>query len=169
MVGADRFGSRGFCAASQAATAVTAAYTLSYTGLCLSNPAASGRRAYLLGVGITLSAAPAAIAPMGLMGGWVSTGVTAHTTPLTVTRSTMGVQSEVARCLADGAATIVGTPRLIMPLLGGYTAAALFPTSPSYVRIDGHIAIEPGGWVAIYALLGVSGLFGMVWVEEDLT
>lgn len=161
---------------SQAATAVSVALATTYTGLCLSNPAASGVEAILWGVGTALSLAPAAIAPLGLQGGWAAAGITVHTTPLVWGTAAgwmhqgFGLLTMAAgnapKCLYDAACTTVG-PKLLMPLVSGFTAAAL-PAAmmPCRTWLDGSIVLQPGGWVAIYALTAVTGLWSLYWSER---
>jgi len=152
-----------FHACSQAATTTTIALNATYTGLCLSNPAASGKNLEPRAVGIALSAAPAGIATIALGGGYAAAGVVGHTTPLTTFNSKLG-DVTAASGLADAAATLVGTPRDIMPLIGGFTAAALYSHGGIHA-IDGGICIPPGGYVFIETLTVVVGFFGIWWAE----
>ena len=153
-----------FFACSQAATTTTIALATTYTGICLSNPAASGVNLELLGVGVALSVAPAAIATISLGGGYAAAGVVTHTTPLTVFNNKLD-SALTGSGLADAAATLVGTPRDIMPLIGGFTAAALYSGSGGYFDIGGAICIPPGGYAFVETLTVVVGWFGMWWAE----
>ena len=153
-----------FEAASQAATTTTIALAATYTGLCLSNPAGNTKNLVPRQVSVALSVAPAGIAPMAIAGGYVAAGVVTHTTPLT-TYSCMLGNGQAAVGLADAAATLVGTPRVIMPILGGFTAGSLFATSPAILDLDGSIIIPPGAYIFIYTLTVAVGLFGIVWEE----
>jgi len=155
-------------AASQAATTTTVALATTYTGLCLSNPAASGKNLIPLMFSAALSVAPAGIAPMAVMAGYLAAGVTTHTTPLTIYNGFLA-DATAAVGKADAACTLVGSgsgaPHVVMPFLGGFTAGALFGTSPAICELHGSIIIPPGGWVAIYTLTVAVGLFGVIWEE----
>jgi len=150
-----------FYAASQAAQAISVALATAYTGLCLSNPAGSKVNLELLSVGLALSVAPAAIAPIGLIGGQSTTAVV-HTTPLLPASTLLGTPRGVG--LADSVATIP-TPLWLQLLMGGFTAAALPSTSPADVDIAGKWIIPPGGFIAIGALTAVTGLWSALWEE----
>ena len=153
-----------FFACSQAATTTTIALDTTYTGLCLSNPAASGKVLEIRRVGIALSVAPAAKATISLAGGYVAAGVVAHTTPLVVYNCRLGMSAAAAVAKADAAATLVGTPLDMMPLLGAGAAAAEIP-QPGYFNIDGGVCVPPGAYVFIESLTVVIGWFGIWWSE----
>lgn len=155
-----------FQAANQAAVTTTVALATTYTGLCVSNPAGSGVKLLMRRASWAFSVAPAGIAPVAIGGGWAAAGVVTHTTPLSVYNMKIG-GTETSRAYADGAATIVGTPRVIMPIVGGFTAGALFGTSPSVVDLGGF-PVLPGGYVFIYTLTVGVGLGGMIWEEVPL-
>jgi hypothetical protein len=158
-----------FCGSNQAAVTSTIALATTYTGLCLSNPAGNTKDLVLRQVGIALSVAPAGIAPIGLGGGWSTAGIATHTTPLIAYNQRLGGPA-AATGLIDGAATLVagagqGLLRVILPVLGGFTAAATPSTSPSLIDMQGSVVIPPGGFVFIYTLTVVVGLFGFTWQE----
>ncbi len=152
-------------ACSQAATTSTIALATTYTGLCLSNPAASTVNLEIHKVGVGLSVAPAAEATISLAAGYAAAVVTTHTTPLTVYSNKIGVTSAAASGKADAAATLVGTPIDIMPLLGAGAAAAEVP-QPGYFAIDGCVVVPPGAYVFIETLTVVVGWFGIWWTES---
>jgi hypothetical protein len=151
-----------FNACSQAATTTTIALATAYTGLCLSNPAGSKRLLEVQAVGIALSVAPAGVCSICLGGGYIAAGVVTHTTPLAIQGSSIGSQLSVA--YADAAATLVGTPRNIIPLVAGFTAANLYPHG-GYFRLEGGVVIPPGGYVFVATLTVVIGFFGIIWGE----
>lgn len=155
-----------FYAASQAATTWTVALATTYTGLVVYNPPNSGLNLEILQVGFALSAAPAAIAHIGLFGGFLNTGIATHTTPLTPGCTLIGSPAGIGK--ADAAATLVGTPTWLMPFMGGFTAAALPSTSPAMLDVAGSIIVAPGGYVGIGALTAVVGFGGIVWEEVSL-
>ena len=154
-----------FNAASQAAQAVSVALATTYTGLCLYNPPGSGFNLVPNKVKYALSVAPAGIASIGLITGFVTTGgVTAQTTPLTVKSSFIGGGAGVGIALA--AATII-TPTWLAHLVDGFTAAALPSPSP-VVDLEGAFVIPPGGFIAVGALTAVTGLGFISWEEVPI-
>jgi hypothetical protein len=150
-----------FYAASQAAQAISVALATAYTGLVLSNPLNSKVNLELLNVGLALSVAPAAIAPLGLIGGQSSTAVI-HTTPVAPGSTILGGPQGYG--LTDGVATIP-TPKWLQMLMSGFTAAALPSTSPVDIDIAGKWVVPPGGFIAIGALTAVTGFWSMLWEE----
>lgn len=155
-----------FFAASQAATTWSVALATSHTGFCLCNPAGSAKLLVPRFVSFGLSAAPAGIASIHLGGGYVAAGVTVHTTPLTVYPTRVGdplAPTGVAK--ADGAATLVGTPLYILPLQGGFTAAALPGVVAPFQDLHGVIQLIPGAYCFIAALTAAVGFACMVWEE----
>lgn len=154
-----------FSAANQAAQAISVALATTYTGLLLYNPPNSGKILVPLKVKWALSVAPAAIATIGLLGGFAATGgVTAQTTKLGIQSSQIG-SGAVGVGIALSAATIA-TPTWIHELYDGFTAAALpAPTLP--VDLEGEIQILPGGFLGVGALTAVTGLGSLFWEEVD--
>lgn len=158
-----------FNASTQAAQATSAALSTTYTGLCLSNPNSSQKNLYLLRVGVGLSVAPAAIAPIGIIGGFSSTDVT-HTTPGTVASTFLQASTPAALQqgvpsvgLVDTSATLPVAPTWLEMLMGGFTAAAL-PASPlANFEFGGSWVIPPGGFICIGSLTAVTGFFSMTW------
>jgi hypothetical protein len=157
-----------FFACNQAATAVSVALATTYTGIVLSNPASSKVNLELLLASFALSVAPAAIAPLLLFGGWASTGLVTHTTPLTALSTMLNQDQATGSGKADAAATLVGTPRWVLPIMGGFTAAALPGTSPAILDVAGAIVVPPGGYVGIGALTAVTGFGGLLWEETPV-
>lgn len=158
-----------FTATNQAAQAVSVALATTYTGLCISNPIGNSKNLVMLSASFALSVAPAAIASVHLIAGFSGTTAVAHTTPLVAP----GVQSCViggqqrATANADSAATIIN-PGYLVPLIGGFTAAAL-PASPVVtVDLGGQFIVPPGGWIAIGALTAVTGFGGFTWEEVGI-
>jgi hypothetical protein len=150
-----------FYAANQAAQAVSVALATTYTGLCLSNPIQSNVVLVPVQVGIALSVAPAAIAPIGLIGGYSTTDV-AHTAALIPGQGLLKGAAGVAK--ADSQATIP-TPVWLQQLMGGFTAGAFPATSPALIDLQGAWVIPPGAFIAIGALTAVTGLFSINWLE----
>ncbi len=157
-----------FSAANPTAQAVSVALATTYTGLCLSNPIGSGKNLAVLRAGFALTVAPAAIANVGLMGGF---GTVTHTTPRIVNsgliNSVMTSSVGTSIALVDSAATIP-TPVYLEGLMGGFTAAAL-PSSPNLTAdLNGSWVVAPGGFIAIFALTAVTGYGHFVWEEVSL-
>jgi hypothetical protein len=157
-----------FFAANQAAVTTTVALATTYTGLCVSNPVGNNRDLIIRAINFKLSVAPAGITLVGIMGGYVSTGgVTAHTTPLvygTAVWSCNLGSNAVPTAKADSAATIVA-PKFMWPLLGGFTAGALYPDSAAFIDSQGAWVVQPGGYVALYTLTVSVGFASIVWEE----
>jgi hypothetical protein len=157
---------RTFTASNVAAQAVSVALATTYTGLCLSNPAGSSKNLALLAAQFALTVAPAGIASLHLIAGYASAGVVTHTTPL----AAPGIQSTIINGLsnsiakADSAATIVN-PYYLMPVGSGFTAAALYATTPAWIDLGGAFIIPPGGFIAWGALTAVTGFGGFMWEE----
>lgn len=154
-----------FQAHNVAAQAVSVALATTYTGLVVSNPNNSGKNLVLLGANYALSVAPAAIASLHLLTGFSGSDVT-HTTPL----AAPGIQNAIvgggqaAVAKADSAATI-STPTYRLAMGSGFTAAALYATTPSWIDIGGQIIVPPGGFVAWGALTAVTGFGAFCWAE----
>ena len=157
-----------FWAASQAATTWSVALNATHTGFVLSNPRASGVYLVPLLASFALSVAPAGIAPMQFFAGNTSDGITTHTTPLVEYPTLLDSDQGTGIGNADAAATLVGTPRWILPFMGGFTAAALPSTSPSVIDLGGIFVIPPGAYMGIGALTAVVGFAGMVWEEVPI-
>jgi hypothetical protein len=157
-----------FTAHNVAAQAVSVALATTYTGLVVSNPLGNTKIAVLLGYGYALSVAPAGIASLHLLRGYSSVADITHTTPLAapgIQNSLIGA-TEVSSMKADSAATI-STPTYGLPLMGGFTAAAL-PASPMvWCDLAGAGGIKPGGFAALGALTAVTGFGAFAWYEVD--
>ena len=153
-----------FTAATQAATATTVALATTYTGLCISNPVGSSVNLVLNKVGIALSVAPVAIAPIGIMVGYNSGTNVTHTTPGTP-RSLFFGSGSTGTALVDTSSTLPTAPVLVHPLMTGFTPAALPSSGPALIDLEGAIILPPGAYAAIYSLTTVTGLFSFQWEE----
>ena len=153
-----------FMSASQAADTTSVALAGAYTGVCVSNPIGSGHNLSILRAGWAHSVAPAAIATVHLAGGWASTGITVHTNAITIYNMKVG-SSATSVANADDAATLVGTPIYILPLIGGFTLGTLFAAPISTTDIGGVIMVPPGGYVCIVTLTACVGFGCIVWEE----
>lgn len=156
-----------YWAANQAATAWSVALAATYTGLVISNPPNSNTNLVPLLAGFALSVAPAGIASMHFIGGYAVGGITAHTTPIDAHNAVLDSEGAGAG-KADAAATLVGTPRYILPFMGGFTAAALPSTSPSLLDLGGLVIVPPGAYFALGALTAVTGFGALFWEEVPI-
>jgi len=157
---------RMFYAASQAATTWSVALNATHTGLCVYNPPNTGYNLEILQVGFALSVAPGAISHVGLFGGFLAAGVTTHTTALVPGCTLIGAAAGVGK--ADAACALPGTPVWVIPFLSGFTASALFATTPAIVDVAGSIIVPPGGYVGIGALTAVVGFGSVIWEEVPI-
>lgn len=155
-----------YTASNVAAQAVSVALATTYTGLCISNPVGSQVNLSILGCQYALSVAPAGIASLHLIAGYSAAGVVTHTTPL----AAPGIQSSIVGqagtpgAKADSACTIVN-PYYLLSMGSGFTAGALYGTTPSFIDIAGAIVVPPGGWIAWGALTAVTGFGSFLWEE----
>jgi hypothetical protein len=158
-----------FSAANTAAKATSVALTTTYTGLCVSNPAGSGKNLVMLAFQYAISVAEASIATQHLIAGYSSAGVVTHTVVLPAPGIQPcfinGTSASVAN--ADTECTIVN-PYYLMPVRGGFTAGALGgPGTGTLVDLNGMFVIPPGGWIANGSLTATTGFAGFVWAEVD--
>jgi hypothetical protein len=155
-----------YSASNQAAQAVSAALATTYTGIVLSNPFGNAFNLALLKVAYALSAAPAAIASLHLIGGFSPSTNVVHTTPITtLTNNFLGGPNPTAK--VDSAATIP-TPTYLWSLCNGFTAAALPSQAMPAWDFEGSILVPPGGFVAIGALTAVTGFGSIMWEEVPI-
>lgn len=159
------FNKRLFFAANQAGVTTTAGLATTYTGLCLSNPAASLVNLSPRRISGVFVVAPAALTALGLIVGWAAGGITAHTTPLTSLQSTFLGSGVVPSALVDAACTLVGTPTYedFMAITPSATGVVGFS-----MDLDGEVTIPPGGYLAIGTSIAgpASGLLAKIAWEE---
>ena len=155
-----------FNASNVAAQAVSVALATAYTGLVISNPLGNTRNAVILGCQYALSVAPAAIASLHLIAGYSATTNVTHTTPLAAPGIQNGLigTGPATTMKADSAATVTN-PTYLVPLGSGFTAAALYSTTPQWIDLGGIFILSPGAWIAVGALTAVTGFGGFVWEE----
>lgn len=158
-----------FFACNQAATTTTIALAATYTGLVISNPASSKKNLSIINVSCSLWAAPAGIVSIGLIGGWLGTGIATHTTPLSIYNAkTLAAAVPASGASADSAATLVGTPIWMRMMQMANTSAALTTAStPASFPIDGAFEIPPGGYFAIGTQTVASIVGSIMWEEVD--
>ena len=156
-----------FTGANQSAATWSVALNATHTGLVLSNPAASLVNLVVLRASFALSVAPVAPASIGLYGGYLAAGITAHTTPLTTYSSFIGAGATSSGKI-DAAATLVGTPVWLEQILGGFTAGALPSAAAAISDLGGLYVIPPGGSLGIGALTAVVGFGSISWAEVSI-
>lgn len=152
--------------ANQVGVTTSAGLATTYTGICLSNPAASVKNLSVMRVSGALIVAPSTITGFNLITGFAAGGITVHTTPLTPFNAKLGVAMTGLVGLVDSACTLVGTPAHTRSVAQCSTAttAAQFDTD-----IDGSIIIPPGGYLAIGTTIAspASGFMGAIEWEEN--
>lgn len=149
---------------SSAGRTLSAALATTYTGLCLSNPAGSGKNLVLLRASGVLNVAPAALTAVLLATGYVAGGVTVHTTPETPLSAFVGTGPALVG-LADAACTLVGTPAYSQVLSETPAATSVLAFDRP---LDGSIILPPGAWAAIVSTIAgpAAGLWAsMIWEE----
>lgn len=160
------------------ATTTTVALATTYTGLVLSNPAASGKDLLLEEVGVNVLVNGTAASQIGLLAGYVAAGLVTHTTALDVYSNILGIDGDSTHAVSiakiDAAATLPSTPFLYrtffsVPIVGTEAATAAQPLEPNsgmtIWKADGQLVIEPGGYVAIYTSTVVTIQAHMTWTE----
>lgn len=161
-----------FMACNQAATTTSVGLTTTQLGICVNNPAGSGKNVIVLQFSLAVIGAPAALACFGLQVGYAAAGVVTHTTALTP-QCTLLNSSAAGVGKADAACTTVGTPVIFMPLgvtpITGATAQAINPpVIGNLYDLKGCLIVPPGGWVAEYTSTALSTISGFTWAEVPI-
>lgn len=154
-----------FWGASQAGATLSNGLATTYTGICLSNPAGSGKNVVIRRVAGDIVVAPAGMIGLGLITGYAVGGITVHTTPLAPTSSFIN-GSAVPVAKVDAACTLVGTPIWSQHFVsnGATTNNASFS-----LDLAGGFILPPGGYAAIGSVLAAgptAGLLGSFQWEE---
>lgn len=161
-----------FRGANPSSVSLSIALATTYTGLCLSNPAASTVNLAIKKVGGVLTSAVSGQIALGLITGWAAGGITVHTTPLnsSIINSYVGaaptsgsVISAASLANLDSACTLVGTPTWADWLVANGAANA---DTSFYADLDESLIIPPGGYVAIGSTAAQGGFFGSFFWEE---
>jgi hypothetical protein len=161
-----------FRGANQSGATLSAALAATYTGLCLSNPAASTVNLSVKKIGGVITNAVSGQLGLGLIAGWSAAGVTVHTTPINtaILNSYIGAATASGSVLGpasqanlDAACTLVGTPAWVDWLAANSAANS---DLSFYVDLDESLLIPPGGYVAIGATAAQGGFFGSFLWEE---
>ena len=156
-----------FAGANPSGVTTSAGLATTYVGLCLSNPAASGKNLILRRVAGAFIVAPATVTGFNLITGYVAAGVVTHTTPLTPFSTLIGGAATAVGKL-DSACTLVGTPVYSLVLGETPTATTLLAFS---VDLEGSIVLAPGAYAAIGTTIAgpASGFQGsMIWEESPI-
>lgn len=154
-----------FGGANQAGATLSAGLATTYTGLCLSNPAASGKNLAIQNVNAQIIVAPGAVLALGLIVGFSAAGVVTHTTPITLLQNSL-INGAAPVAKLDAACTIVGTPAWFRWLFANAASAGLGGFN---YDAKGGIIIPPGGYIAIGANVAgpTAGLVGSFeWTEQ---
>ena len=160
---------RCFVASNVASQAISVGLTTTYTGLCVSNPAGSGKNMVMLGCQYGIYVAEAAIATWHLIGGYSAAGIVTHTAALGapgILNAFIGAGSSSV-AYADTQATTVN-PYYLAVLRSGFTAGALGgPGGGAWVDLDGMFVLPPGGWIGFGAPAAITGWGTFFWEEVD--
>lgn len=151
-----------FGVCNQAAVATTAAMAGTWTGLCVSNPALSGKNMILHEFGFSQTAAASADGAVGLL----TCTIAAPASAVAVQNQKLGGATSVM--LADDGATIVGgvLQRVFGPI--GTLAVTGYGTGPQFTyKAGGSIVIPPGYTIASYTTKATTAslIFYFVWEE----
>lgn len=161
-----------FRGANQTSATFSVGLATTYTGLCLSNPAASTVNLSVKKIGGVVTSAVSGQLGLGFITGWLAAGITVHTTPLntsilnnyigaaTASGSVLGPASQAN---LDAACTLVGTP-----LWSEWVAAngAANSDFSFLVDVDESFIVPPGGYIAIGATAAQGGFYGSFFWEE---
>jgi hypothetical protein len=160
---------RMFSVANQAACITTAALALTYTGLAVCNPLASGKNLVMCGFNYGTGIAISDATSIGIMG--ASTGCATATAIITIQNRLLG--SGGSSAVADDAVVFTTDPVLLMLVAEAWTeattAGSIGPVH--HVDLDGSIVVPPGGYVAAYTSTLTNPaclLFGFIWEEVDV-
>jgi hypothetical protein len=156
-----------YMAASQAVATTTVGLATTYTGLCLSNPLASGKNVAV----ILASIAQSVIQATQVEGYLLATGFNAttnvtHTTPGTVQAALVGAAANNSVAKVDTAATLPTAPLYSVALTN--TGSATTNSPGVTIDLGGAIVLAPGAYACFVtpAQASVAGLwFGFLWAE----
>ena len=151
-----------FGVCNQAAVATTAALATTWTGLCVSNPATSGKNMVLKEFGFSQTVASNGDGAIGLL----TCTIAAPASAVTIQKQKIG--GATSNMIADDGATIVGPvlQRVFGPI--GTLAVTGYGQGPQFVyKAEGSIVIPPGYTIGTYTtkVVGASMIFYFVWEE----
>lgn len=156
-----------FMSSSQAADTWSVALALgNILGVTVSNPPGSNKNLSILQVGMAISVAPVAAASMHLAGGYAADGgITAHNNALVIYNCKLGSPASSVAFADDDATGLAGSALYLLPLIGAFTAGALYSQPMAMTDVDGIVMVPPGGYVFIAALTAVIGFGCIIWEE----
>ena len=169
---ADVLLGRVFSASNQAAVAITAALATTYTGLCLYNPATSGKNAILLGFGYSSTIAVPTATSIGIMSAAVVTTATMTAAAVITAKNRLIGSTVASSMLIDDDCTLNGTPTLDFSFSTAFaeavTAGTIGPNT--WIDLNGNTVLKPGSYVAAYSATANSAAFrfSFLWKEVDV-
>lgn len=151
-------------------TTTTVGLATTYTGLCVSNPAGANVNLVMLQYSIAIVGAPAALSTIGVLGGYAVGGVTAHTTPLVPLSTFINTTVATGQAKADSAATLVGTPSVLLalgvtPITGATAQVVNPPVTLNVYDFKGVFILPPGAYIAAYTSTVLSVIASFTWAE----
>lgn len=158
-----------YSGANQAGQVTTVGFATAYTGLCLSNPLASGFDLVVGDVAAVFPVVPPASLVVGLMVGYHAATNVAHTAPGTPRSGLFGVGAAGVG-LIDTSCTLPIAPVLDRPfaVLGTAALTAVDALPAIGFDYDGRLILPPGAFAAVYtsAASGAAGMLAsMRWAE----
>lgn len=156
-----------YSGSSQTGCVWTVGLATTYTGVCVTNPAGSGKNLNILAAGFSERVAPAGIQDVWLAGAAHATAVV-QSVAGTPKNMLLGSSNSATALLATGA-TLPTAPFYLLPLLGGKTSAALSTASiPNMVAVDGLVVVGPGAFliIATFTVGAAVGQMGSIIWEE---
>ena len=157
---------RVFVAANQAGVAMSANFTLTYTGLVLWNPVASGRNFTLLEAGFAYTLAASVVTIIGLMTGYDAGNAAAAIVPRNRLK---GGPASVA--VVDDGCTLIGVPVLEQVFAQVSSAATSVPNGlTSRHDLEGSLILPPGYYAAFYSFAAntTGPICYFMWEEESI-
>lgn len=165
---AQAYGGNLFRGANPSGVTTSVGLATTYVGLCLSNPAASVKNLIIRRVAGGFIVAPSTVTAINLITGFAVSGITAHTTALSVYPGLVG-SGTTGSGLLDSACTLVGAggnaPAFVRPL----AETPIATTLPFFSEdLEGAIVLAPGAFCAIGTTIAgpASGFMGSFEWEE---
>ena len=158
-----------YSGANQTGCVWTVGLATTNTGLALSNPIGSGKILSLLAAGYSEIVAPTGIADAWIAGGYHASTDVAAGVAGTAVNMKLGATAGAGKVWTG--ATLPVAPKYLFPIINGHTSNALSVSGvPGLIRIDGLVAIPPGGFVIIANFtigVAVGAKGALVWEETD--
>lgn len=157
---------RVFVAANQAGVAMSANFTLAYTGLVLSNPVASGKNFTLLEAGFAYTLAASAVTIIGIM-----TGIDAGDAAAAIVPRNRLKGGPASVAVVDNGCTLVGAPVLEQVFAQISTVATTGANGiTSRHDLEGSLILTPGYYAAFYSFAAntTGPICYFMWEEEDI-